>query len=481
MKLDLKLSQKGLILVAIPLVFQIVFFIVLAGLIGAAEREESIAKRGERITARIGNVSKYLIESEMALIGYCFRRNQLLLLAYENNDAQIPVVFEDLKKLSKDVPETAISITSLEVAVNQLRANMRRSLASIEGGTWMTAVARLAGQSTNSYFMVKREIEAITKQIRKSYITDKQEQANRLRIWIALIVMLVSNIVITVLVSLYFSKNISGRLAILSENTSRVRERKPLNPPIAGSDEIAELDKVFHTMSDALTRAERTKAEFISMISHDLRSPLTSLQFTLALAEKGSFGELNEKGKERFARAEYTVERLVKLINELLDIEKMEAGMLNMVTAPEELDQIFKRAVDSVASLAEKKSIELEVTDSKLEVNVEEDRIVQVLVNLLSNAIKFSPENSRITLSATELPTGVKISVADQGRGIPKEKLKEIFDRFSQVEHEDATTHGGSGLGLAISKAIVEGHGGIIGVDSEEGSGSCFWFIVQKA
>lgn len=480
LKFDLKLSQKGLILVAIPLAFQIVFFIVLAGLIGAAEREESIAKRGERITSRIGNVSKYLIESEMALIGYCCRHNQLLLLAYENNDAQIPLVFEDLKKLTKDVPETAMSITSLELSVNQLRQNMRLSLASVESGSWMPAVVRLAGQSTNSYFSVKRDIEAITRQIRRSYVTDKQEQANRTRIWIALSVMLVSNIVITVLMALYFSKNISGRLAVLSENTLRVRDRKQLNPPIAGSDEIAELDKVFHSMSDALTKAERTKAEFISMISHDLRSPLTSLQFTFALAEKGAFGEMNEKGKERFSKAEFTVERLVKLINELLDIEKMEAGMLNMVTAPEDLDTIVKRAIDSVAGLAEIKEIKLEALESHLKVNVEADRIVQVLVNLTSNAIKFSPENSQITVSATELPTGIKVMVEDQGRGIPKEKLKEVFDRFSQVEHEDATIHGGTGLGLAICKAIVEGHGGIIGVDSEEGAGSRFWFVVQK-
>lgn len=480
MRFDLKLSQKGLLLVAIPLLCQIVFIALLAGLIGYAERAESVAKRGERITARIGNVSKYLIEAELALIGYGCRRLQTLKDGYESNDAQIPIVFEDLKKLTKDVPETAISITNLEVGVNALRRNMRISLAAIESGNWMPAVVKLAGQSTSSYFLVKHEIEAITKQIRKSLISDQQEEAMRNRIWAVLIVTLVSNIIITVLMSLYFSKNISGRLAILSDNALRVRDRKELNPLISGSDEIAELDRVFHQMSSALTKAEQTKAEFISMISHDLRSPLTSLQFTFALAEKGAFGEINEKGKERFSRAEYTVERLVKLINELLDIEKMEAGMLNMVTVPEELDTIVKRAIDSVTGLAETKSIEIEAPQSGLRVNVEGDRIVQVLVNLISNAIKFSPENSKITVSSTELPTGIKVTVADQGRGIPPDKLKIIFDRFSQVEHEDATTHGGTGLGLAICKAVIEGHGGIIGVDSVDGEGSRFWFIVQK-
>ncbi len=131
MRFDLKLSQKGLLIVAIPLLCQIVFVALLAALIGYAEREESIAKRGERITARIGNVSKCLIEAELALIGYGCRHYGQLKDGYEANDAQVPLVFDDLKILTKDVPETANSITKLEVGVNQLRRNMRVSLASI--------------------------------------------------------------------------------------------------------------------------------------------------------------------------------------------------------------------------------------------------------------------------------------------------------------------------------------------------------------
>lgn len=480
MQLDLKLSQKGLLLVSIPLVFQLVFVVVLAGLISSAENDARIAKQGERITARVGNVSKGIIEAELALIGYSCRRYPQLKERYEEIDLQLPKDFEQLKEQSKDVPEIATNITSLELDVNKLRHSMRVSLAGTESGSWMPAVVRLASQSTNSYFSVKKEIEAITNHIKKNYKTHEKEEATKALIWTVLIVMLCTNIVVTIGMALYFSKSIAGRLNVLADNAVRVKDHKELNPLISGNDEIAELDKTFHSMSNALIKAEQRKSEFVSMISHDLRSPLTSLQFTLALAEKGSFGELNEKGKERFARADFTVQRLVKLINELLDIEKLEAGMLHMELQPEDLDGLLKRSIDSVGPLAEKKSIVVETPESGLKVNVEADRIVQVLVNLISNAIKFAPEHSKIVVSAVDLPTGAKVTVADEGRGIPREMVSTIFDRFSQVEREDATTHGGSGLGLAICKAIIEGHGGIIGVDSEEGVGSRFWFIVQK-
>lgn len=481
MRFDLKLSQKGLILVCFPLVFQIIFVAVLAQLLTSAEREERIAKRGEQIISRVGNASKHLIESEFALIGSIVRRDANMKQLYEYNDSQVPVMFEDLRKLTKDMPETAARVAALERGYNKQRQMIRGAVSGIQGGNLMTSMWTLAAQSTNSYFSTRREIEAITQEVKKSFASDAEEERQKKFIWTVLLTTLIWNIIISILMALYFSKSIAGRLTILSDNATRVKERRALNPLISGTDEIASLDKSFHDMSDALTKAEQAKAEFISMISHDLRSPLTSLQFTLALAEKGAFGDLNEKGKERFSRAEDTVQRLVKLINELLDIERLEAGMLNMELELEELDPIVSRAIDSVNTLAERKGIEFDAPDTAFKVMADADRLVQVLVNLLSNAIKFSPQNSKISITAAELPTGVKVTVTDQGRGIPKEKIAAIFDRFQQVSQEDSTTHGGTGLGLAIVKAIIEGHGGFIGVDSEEGSGSRFWFIVQKA
>lgn len=477
MRFDLKLSQKGLILISVPLLFQLIFVFVLAGLLLQAQEQERLAKRGERIVSRLGNISKYVIEAEMSLIFYVYRKDETYREAYEKNDREIPLMFEELRKLTVGMPETISRAQKLELYVNQLRHDLRRS--SKETGNMMTAM-HLAQVSASSYIPVKKEIEVITRQAHLITTESEIKERDYAFTWSVLIASIIFNIILTIALALFFSKSITGRLAVLSDNAQRVRDKKELNPLISGSDEIASLDKVFHSMSEALTRAETAKAEFISMISHDLRSPLTSLQGTLALAEKGSYGELNEKGKARFARAEQTVERLVNLINELLDVERLEAGMLTMTLSEELLDPIIEKSIESVHTLAEKKGIKIDAPPTRLTVLAEPDRLVQVFVNLLSNAIKFSPESSTISITAIVLATGVKVTVADQGRGIPKEVLPTIFDRFQQVRKEDATTHGGTGLGLTITKAIIEGHGGMIGVDSEEGSGTQFWFLLQN-
>lgn len=480
MQLNLKLSHKGLILISVPLIFQLIFVFVLAGLLAQAQQQEKLAERGQRIVSRLGNVSKHIIESEMALLFYVMKKNPVYKQEYEFNDQQIPIMFNELKKLTSDMPNVNIRVRKFELYADHIRHELRSTIPDLEHGNSMYALPKIANLTGNYYFSVKKEIEEITRGTRyRTSVGEIQDSKNQL-IWKALVFSIVFNIGLTIALALIFSKNITERLSILSENAGRVRDKIALNPPIDGHDEIAQLDTAFHSMSEALIRAETAKAEFISMISHDLRSPLTSLQGTLALAEKGSYGELNEKGKARFLRAEKTVERLVKLINELLDIEKLEAGMLTMSLSEELLDPIIERSIESVSTLAENKHIKIEATATSLNVLAEPDRLVQVFVNLLSNAIKFSPEGSTISITATVLATGVKVIVADQGRGIPQDVLLTIFDRFQQVRKEDATTHGGTGLGLTITKAIIEGHGGIIGVDSEEGTGTQFWFLLQK-
>src|SRR5262249_48162687 len=156
------------------------------------------------------------------------------------------------------------------------------------------------------------------------------------------------NVLLTVVLALFFSKGITGRLKVLSENAALFAQRKELNKPLKGADEIAGLDKSFHEMAQALVNSEKRKQEFVSMISHDLRTPLTALQGTLALISQGSYGQLSDKGKTRVTNAEVNVERLIKLINELLDIEKMEAGMLDLKKERVEIASLIDKSVEAV-------------------------------------------------------------------------------------------------------------------------------------
>lgn len=164
------------------------------------------------------------------------------------------------------------------------------------------------------------------------------------------------------------------------------------------------------------------------------------------------------------------------MINDLLDVEKLEAGMMEMDLRDLPLQVIVDRAIAAVDELAKKKGVDIVTNESELEVKGDGDRLIQVLVNFLSNAIKFSPENSKITINTRLLGDFAELRVNDSGPGIPEEARLQVFERFRQIKGEKAK--GGTGLGLAICKLIVEMHSGKIGVDAAEGGGASFWLTV---
>ncbi len=222
---------------------------------------------------------------------------------------------------------------------------------------------------------------------------------------------------------------------------------------------------------------ERLKQEFVAMISHDLRTPLTSIQIFLNMLTKGTYGAMTETGMKKADMADRNATRLINLVNDLLDIEKMESGQLELNRQPSTLGSPIERSVESVRAFAEKNGVTIDTGPiSQTEVLADSDRLVQVITNLLGNAVKFSPAGTAVIISTSETPNTVTVEIKDHGRGVPDHLRQTIFERFKQVEIKDATEKKGTGLGLAICRAIVEQHGGEIGVDSEEGQGSTFWF-----
>ena len=228
---------------------------------------------------------------------------------------------------------------------------------------------------------------------------------------------------------------------------------------------------------------DRMKREFVSMVSHELRTPLTSLRSSLGLLALGKGGELSKKAEKLVAIAERNTVRLVSLINDILDLERLRGGRVELRRAAVSLEPLLARAVEDISPLAHERGIVLEraSSESGLVVLVDADRVVQVLINLLANAVKFSPVGGQVWLIAEPLAESVRISVCDGGQGIPAEWRERVFEPFQQVEGSDSRARGGSGLGLAICKSIVERHGGSIGVEPREPAGSRFWFTVLLA
>ena len=263
---------------------------------------------------------------------------------------------------------------------------------------------------------------------------------------------------------------------------------------------------------------ERMKDEFISVVSHELRTPLTSIHGALNLLSSGLVNTQSDKGRRVIEIAAESAERLVRLVNDILELERLESGKISLSKQTCNAAELIEKATDMMQVMGSRAGISLSVSSQAIQLNVDPDRIIQVLTNLIGNAIKFSARESTVWLSV-ELGTGdwglgavnsvsdretiqaerenscfpiaqapspqsptpnrtVLFTVKDQGRGIPTNKIESIFERFHQVDASDSRKKGGTGLGLAICRSIVQQHGGQIWVESTLGEGSTFYFTL---
>jgi PAS domain S-box-containing protein len=225
---------------------------------------------------------------------------------------------------------------------------------------------------------------------------------------------------------------------------------------------------------------DRMKSEFISTVSHELRTPLTSIRGALGLLDGGIVGTLPPEAQEVVQIAIANSERLIRLINEILELDKMEAGKLELHLQNIDPAKLVTAALEGIRGMADQAGIRLSGSiDVRGVVRGDWDRLIQVLTNLLSNAIKFSPSGGRVHVNVERVAKGgLRFAVVDEGPGVPPDQLHKLFKKFQQLDSSDSRQKGGTGLGLAISKALVEHHGGTIGVDSKPSGGSSFWFEV---
>ncbi|WP_202951133.1 ATP-binding protein [Synechococcus sp. PCC 7336] len=265
-------------------------------------------------------------------------------------------------------------------------------------------------------------------------------------------------------------------------------------PHIDGEGDVKGFFSLTSDISDRKA-VERMKDEFITIVSHELRTPLTSIHGSLTLLASGRLGTLSAKGQRMLEIADESTKHLVRLVNNILDWQRMESGKVAMEKRLCNAADLMEQALEAMQTTAQQHQVLLEIKPLEVEISVDPDFMIQAFTNLLSNAIKFSEPNSKVWMIAKILDdcSGLKIQhdsidsgpyvrfeVRDEGQGIPSDKLESIFERFQQVDTSDSRKKGGTGLGLAICRKIIEQHEGQIWVESSIGKGSSFYFILPS-
>ncbi len=224
---------------------------------------------------------------------------------------------------------------------------------------------------------------------------------------------------------------------------------------------------------------DRMKDEFVSTVSHELRTPLTSMRASLGLIASGALSSRPDKQEQMLQIAIGNTDRLVKLVNDILELERIGSGKAELHYSQVEAAPLMHRAADLMAGSAAKAQIEFSFACQKVSIWADGDRILQTITNLISNALKFTPEGGTVTLCTRQMSeTEAQLEVHDTGRGIPADKLEHIFGRFQQVDASDSRSMGGTGLGLAICRSIVTQHGGRLWAESEQGHGASFFITL---
>lgn len=292
--------------------------------------------------------------------------------------------------------------------------------------------------------------------------------------WTVLILFLAIFVIAFVLIA-QFSADVLKRLNLLMVNAELVGSRNSRLGKVRGNDELGYLNSILFEADSELKSAEEHRKSLMEMVAHDMRSPLMASQVSLDIVERQS-ADLPEKFKQGLSMAQRNLERVLQFIEELLSIEKLEAGDIELTFGTFLVNEAVADCINSVSELAAKRNIKLTNLCTALEINADRRRIEQVLTNFVSNAIKFSTENSEIQISNDTVHDQVRIFVKDQGKGMSKATCRKVFDRYFQTS--EGRQKQGYGLGLAICRLLVEAHGGQVGAESELGLGSTFWLRV---
>lgn len=327
---------------------------------------------------------------------------------------------------------------------------------------------------------VERSLESLADTIHAAAVS-AQAEARRLetRTWTGVLTALGGALVLGLACTAVIANRLTRSLRVLSRATVTVGSGAFVEPVrVEGRDEIAALTRSFNAMAARLREVDQLKQSFLATVTHELRSPLTSMREAAHLLREQVPGELNPKQARLVTIIEEATERLLRLVNQVLDLSRLRAGMASMARTRVDVARIAVRAVDELRPQAEEAGLTLAVEQvgQRFEVLGDGDRLIQLAVNLLGNAIRFTPRGGRVTARVVDAASEVELQVEDTGVGISAAALPHVFEWYGQA-HQD---RGGTGLGLAIVRSIVQAHGGRVTVESQEGKGSRFTVLLPR-
>lgn len=480
----LNLAQQIRFFVGLLLSLEIAFVGILGWQVFLAQQEADREEHHRKIVSDTQSLQNDVYDCVQALGAYAKTRDKSFSEEFDTKSAKVLKTLDNLKLMLGNNKKRQSILKRIDSAVRRGISTLVEGRHTFETQGPVEAIKSLAAskQSLTPIFNQLLKDTADLQQEEQKIIKNIPHRQKSLRgvIMALLFAGLIGNILLAIVLARFFALAITSRLNIMVDNTEKFKKGLPLNTQFPGADEISQLDQSFHLMAEEVAEAQKMKQTFVAMISHDLRTPLTSVNGYLNLVADGRFGDVSDKVRVGAEKAERNVGRLIRLINDLLDLEKMEAGKMEMAAKPLYIENAFEKSIESVQEFADKHTVGLKMEETDLEVLADPDRIVQVLINLISNAVKFSPPGDVVEISACDKGELVEVSVQDHGRGVPEKYRSLIFEKYKQVEKEDGTKKGGTGLGLPICKMIVEQLGGSIGVESEDGKGSRFWFTLPK-
>ncbi|MFQ5508973.1 MAG: ATP-binding protein [Leptospirillia bacterium] len=325
-----------------------------------------------------------------------------------------------------------------------------------------------------------KALSRIVRETRKAHLADTQERGERAAgTTLVLALLAVAGGLAAALGLSFFLTRPVWRLKAATEQVALgIFDRKV---PVESNDEIGDLAAAFNRMAAKLEGLDEVRDEFITYVSHELKTPLTSLKEATSLLQDGIAGRITSRQHQLLGIIQEDCSKIERLISEMLDLSKMEAGMMPFVKERCAFGGIVLAAVEEMEPVAHNRKIHIEAEGPAVDVVVDCSRIRQVITNLISNAIKFSPERAHVTVSWELSGTDVHCRVADQGPGIPELARGRIFEKFHQLAPSELSGLRGSGLGLPIARRIVTSHAGQIWVECPEGEGSVFHFTLPRA